>query len=176
MDVISIKMNQPLSSVQLEKSLGISMDDIMKYSQLRDYTTIESLLPADGDYKILLLEEKPSVGHYVAIMRQNGKYYYFNSYGSKFDTDLYLINRVMRSILGQSRKEITRLLGDTKIKWNTFKYQGPTSSTCGRWCVLAITMICKMGFDLDEFNEWVKKTKLKDESYDRFVTRMTAKV
>jgi len=33
-----------------------------------------------------------------------------------------------------------------------------------------------MGFDLDEFNEWVKKTKLKDESYDRFVTRMTAKV
>jgi hypothetical protein len=57
-DIIDIKMNQPLSSVQLEKSLGISMDDIMKYSQLRDYTTIESLLPADGDYKILLLEEK----------------------------------------------------------------------------------------------------------------------
>jgi len=175
MNIIEMKMNQPLSSVQLEKSLGISLDDIIKYSQLRDYTTIESLLPADGDYKILLLEEKPSVGHYVAIMRQHGKYYYFNSYGSKFDTDLYLINKVIRSILGQNRKEITRLLGDTPIKWNTIKYQGPTTSTCGRWCVLAITMVCKMGFTLDEFNEWVKKTKQKNESYDYFVTRMTAR-
>ena len=172
MDIIDIKMKQPLSSDQLERSVGISMNDIMKYSELRNFDTIDALLPNDGDFKILLLEEKPSVGHYVALMRQRGKFYYFNSYGQKFDTDLYLINRVMRSILGENRKEITRLLGDKKIQWNTTKFQGTTTSTCGRWCVLAVSMICKMGLDLDDLITWVKKNKQRDESYDYFVTRM----
>jgi len=171
MDELQKKVNSTLTGEELTRALG-EKGTVIRYSELSQYTTIEDLLPDNNDFRILLLEEERNKGHYVALMKQHNKYYYFNSYGQKYDTDLYLINRVMRRILGEDKHEIGRLLHDDSCEWNKVKYQGNSSSTCGRWCILAVTMICHMGNTMDELQKYIKKTKTRDESYDEMVVRL----
>ena len=74
-------MNQPLSNHQLESALGSGTKTIT-YSELRNYSFIEELLPNVGDFKIILIRDQPSSGHWVVIVRKSEDlYYYFNSFG-----------------------------------------------------------------------------------------------
>lgn len=161
------KTMQPLSEDQVKSALGPDTR-ILKYGDLRNYETIDDLLPNDNDFVIILLEEEQNRGHWTCLMKPRGKYYYFNSYGCKFDDDLSVIPRCIRRILGEDRKEITRMLDGKTCGYNKHKFQADKTQVCGRYCVLACTMICKMMYSPEDFEDFLLDKK-KDSCVDQLV-------
>ncbi len=166
------KLLEPLSDTKVKQALG-DATRILKYSELKNYETINDLLPKINDFIIILLEEDHNRGHWTALMKPHSGYYYFNSYGTKYDTDISVIPLCIRKILLEDRREITRLLDGHPCDWNKIKLQGEKSQTCGRWCVLAITMLCFMGVSPADFIEFVKeKAKKLNKSCDELVVSL----
>jgi hypothetical protein len=160
-------MMTPLTDGDLEKHTGITSKDIVKYSDLKNYNSIEDLLPNVGDFKIILIEDRFNSGHWVCVLRTAPKVFeYFNSYGAKWDTDWKFIARMARVILGENTNEMTRLMNKAeaegnKVVWNNKKFQklGSKVQTCGRWCVMRIETF-KMGYNTPEdFQRLIKKFK-----------------
>ena len=48
-------MNKPLSNEEIEQAIGPC---VVLYSDLEKYPTIQSLLPRNGDYVVILVREK----------------------------------------------------------------------------------------------------------------------
>ena len=128
-------MDRPLSNIEIAKLLNISVGDIIPYANLSLYNNIKDLLPSPYSFKIILLQETRGKGHWVVLIRQKDKYYYFNSYGGKYDIDLNAISRLARKILGQDEPKIQQLLGGSSMGYNHIEFQGNESDTCGRYCV-----------------------------------------
>jgi hypothetical protein len=164
------KIYQPLSASQVESALGLGTR-ILKYSELKNYETINDLLPNINDFVILLLEDSQNHGHWTCLMKyDNDKYYYFNSYGKKYDTDLSVVPMCIRRILGQENKEIARLLDGKTCSWNKNAFQNERSQVCGRYCILAVSMITKMGFSPPDFERFLlEKSKLANKSVDSMI-------
>ena len=163
------KLDEPLSDDKVRQALG-DATRILKYSELKNYDTISDLLPKINDFVIILLEEDVNRGHWTALMKPHDGYYYFNSYGQKYDTDISVIPLCIRRILQEDKREITRLLDGHPCDWNRTKLQGERSQVCGRWCILAITMCVFMGYSPADFIEFLKeKTKLLNKTYDQLV-------
>lgn len=166
------KINTPLTDADVERFLG-NKACILKYSELKNYKTIENLLPAVLDYKIILIEDRYNSGHWVCICRTRTEYYFFNSYGAGPDTDWRFVSRMTRLILGEETNELTRLLRPTKWAYNHVRYQHGSTQTCGRWCVLFISLVCKMMYSMDEVHKFLKNKKLESKlSYDEIVCRL----
>lgn len=160
---IKKRISTPLTDADLERHTGIKVGEVIKYSDLDNYKTIEELLPTDKSSKVILIEEKYNVGHWVCILRYGKTIEYFNSYGAKWDTDWRFIGKMIRLILGQENNEMTRLMASAKTEgydtvWNSQKFQkiGGNIQTCGRWCVFRIEMM-KMGYTLKEFQDFINK-------------------
>ena len=166
-------MDTPLSDTDLSR-YGFDKDKILKYSQLKEYKTIDDVLPKDSDYVILLLENEPSSGHWTCICKHQNKYTYFNSFGLPYDADLSLVPRMILKILGEDRKEIKRLLNGKQMDYNKFVFQGVKSNTCGRWCVAFLNSCLNHNMNLDEFKKFIQsmKTKYKCKNYDEVVLRL----
>ena len=163
---------QPLSDGQVREALGEDTR-ILKYSELKNYGSMEELLPTLNSFFILLLEEEFNKGHWCAMMRLKEGHFYFNSYGIKYEKDVSVIPRCIRRILGEDKREFSRLLDGKPCDWNKVKLQGETSQTCGRWCVLAITMMCFLGYSPSEFIEFVQNTaKTLNKSFDEMVAQI----
>lgn len=175
---LKIKMNTPLSDEDLERSLGIRSDKIVKYSELKDYNNIEELLPTVNSFKIILIEDSYNSGHWTAICRGVKDYYYFNSYGSKYDTDWNFIPRMTRMILGQNTNDLTRLFKDVPHDWNKMKLQGEKTQVCGRWCVLFCIYCGKMMYTLKDFINMIKDYKKSNPklSYDQICLELTKNI
>jgi hypothetical protein len=165
------KLMIPLSDSKVKAALGPDTR-ILKYSELKNYETINELLPKINDFVILLLEDQPSSGHWTCLAKLPSGYYYMNSYGQKYDSDMSVIPMCIKKILGQDRKEITRLLDGHACDWNRVKLQGERSMVCGRWCTLFLTMTTKMSYSPAEFIEFVKEKSHRYGSYDKFVETM----
>jgi hypothetical protein len=160
-------MNQPLTNIQIEQATGIQ--DIMLYSSLKHYDTITDLLD-DGEFKLILIEIKPNNGHYVAIYRNKNEIVYFDSYGILADNELKWVSSFYRHLLGEDTREIHRLTRGFNLVCNRIKFQGSTSSTCGRYCILFIEM-SKMGYSLSQIQQFLKRNKGKD-SYDALICKL----
>jgi hypothetical protein len=166
------KLDEPLSDSKVKQALG-DATRVIKYSELKNYDTMADLLPKINDFVIILLEEDVNRGHWTALMKPHGGYYYFNSYGTKYDTDISVIPMCIRKILGEDKREITRLLDGHKCDWNRTKLQGEKSQVCGRWCILAITTLCFMGYSPADFIEFVKeKAKKLNKTCDELVVSL----
>ena len=159
------RISKPLTDGDLERITGIKPEDIIKYSDLKNYKTLGELLPHDKSFKVILIEDRFNSGHWVAIMKYGKTIEYFNSYGAKWDTDWKFINKMIRVILGQSQNDMTRLMDKAeedgwRCIWNKTRFQKLDNKiqTCGRWVALRIEMM-KMGFDLDEFKKFIDKRK-----------------
>ena len=162
---ISKRVSTPMTGDDLERCTGVAPGDIIKYSLLDEYKTIEDLLPTDGSYKIILIEDKYNSGHWVAVFRRGKTIEYFNSYGAKWDTDWKFINRMIRVILDQNTNELSRLMNQAekdgwKVVWNKRKFQkmGNHIQTCGRWVTMRIETF-KMGYDLADFDKMITRFK-----------------
>ena len=165
---IQKRISEPMSNEDLEKYLSVKPNDIMKYADLSNYKTIEDLLRVDGDFQIILIEDKQNSGHWVSVARYGKTIEYFNSYGTKWDTDWRFIPRIVRIILGQNTNDLTRLFKQAekdgyKVVWNKKRLQklSPTIQTCGRWVVFRRNL-AQLGYTLTEFQDKIEK--LRDEN------------
>jgi hypothetical protein len=142
-------MDRPLSNIDISKLLNINVNDIIPYANLSLYNSITDLLPNAYSFKIILLQETQGRGHWVCLLRQKNKYFYFNSYGKKYDTDMNSISRLARKILDQDEPKIQQLLGGKSMGHNPIKFQGDDSDTCGRYVVYIVKQCCynKIPFD-----------------------------
>ena len=176
---IKSRIPKPLSDFDIEKHTG--QTEILKYSELSKYPSIEDILPTDKSSKVILIEDRLNSGHWVCVMRYGKTIEYFNSYGAKYDTDWKFVNRMVRMILNENTNEMTRLMDKAKSDgwetvWNKHRFQkiGAKIQTCGRHVVLRIEMM-KIGYNLQEFYDFVKKQeKNMGEKSDFIVSKFVA--
>jgi len=166
---IKARISKPLTDGDLERFTGVKAEDIIKYSDLKNFSKITDLLPEIKDFKIILIEDKYNSGHWVCVMRDGKNIEYFNSYGAKPDYEWKFINRMIRTCLGEDTNEMTRLLEQAeancfKTSYNKYRFQKLANSvqTCGRWVIFRIETF-KMGFNNDQFKELVDKLKKKSD-------------
>jgi len=163
------KLQIPLSNFDLEEHLG--SQQIVKYADLKNYKNLYELMPKKVDYCIVLLEAERNFGHWCILTRQGKKFFYFNSYGKKFDTDKNYISTMMLKILKQNRNEIQRLItgsGLESIWYNKVKLQG-NSQTCGRYTTF-IAIMNNLGYTPKQAVEFLQKHKT--GSYDDLICNL----
>jgi hypothetical protein len=163
------RIGKPMSNEDLEKYLAVRKHDIMKYSKLSDFKTIEELLPKDNDFQIILIEDKYNSGHWISVERKGKTINYFNSYGAKEDTDWRFIPRMIRIILGQNTNDLTRLFKEAesrgyKVVRNKKRLQklDDKIQTCGRWVVFW-RHLSQMGYSMKQFQDQIEKLRDNEE-------------
>ena len=161
-------MDTPLSNDQIIKELGPPSEDILLYKDLHKFNSIEELFK-DDNLRIILIETKPSYGHWVSLIKDGDTYIYFNSYGFAPDHELQFLQPFYRHLLGEDVAEIKRLAKGCKLIYNNVKLQGKDSSTCGRWQVLWAEMFNR-GYSLKQFLAFLKKNKT--TTYDDLVLKL----
>ena len=188
-DVLEGKKDNPL----VEETIEEPMDDgdirqylpnakIMRYSGLARLSDIEQLLPTDKSYVILLYENTPGSGHWVALMRYGRTIEFFCSYGSKIDVPLRWQNPKDNAVLGQSRPFLSILLNKAKNKFraihNPVAYQSSKQgvATCGAWDVMRINQMKNHNQDLQEFHDYMESVKKETGlTYDEIVVNYVSK-
>ena len=149
---------------------------VMKYSDLENIKHLNEILPYDKSFKIILIEQNFNLGHWVLILRYGNVYEFFDSYGLKIDQELKFIHRIQNILLGQNKKYMTELFkkipkGFKKIvNRKRLQQVKNKSATCGRWVISRIQLM-RMGYNLEEYQDFVKKWASKLElSLDEIVT------
>lgn len=157
-------VSEPMSNSELELYFGSGYEsEIMMYKDLANFNNVDELLPKDLDYRIILIETSPNVGHWVLILKYKDTIEYFNSYGVNGDTQKNsLIPKKMNIFLGQNKNYLSDLMkkSDSKYKLihNKTKFQinSPKVATCGRHIALRIICCEKMFMNLKEYTKFVK--------------------
>jgi hypothetical protein len=147
--------------------LNCDQDKIIKYSELKNYKSLQELLPSSFDYKIVLLESAKNTGHWVAILHLGGVIECFNSYGVSIDSEWKYIPDSIERWLGQSTRYLSNLIKKAKgltVVSNKYKFQSSANdiSTCGRWVILRIET-ARIGYSLQDFVRMIEK---QTEKYD----------
>ena len=167
MDDVLKRMRTNITDLDLERYFPETnhyKNNVIKYSDLANYKSIEELLPNDKSYKIILIEQNYNSGHWTCLLRYGNTIEWFDSYGLPVDGELKFINSVKRRLLGEGRKTLTELLSkvkDKNIVYNKVKLQKlcNKSATCGRWVILRILMMKNFFYNLKEFQDFIKKYK-----------------
>lgn len=156
---IKRRLRTPLSDDDVDKYFEGYKTEILKYSALENFNTIDELMPKPFDYKIILIETKQNQGHWVLLMKRNDTIEYFNSYGVNADIQKNSLNKMMNRMLGQKEDFVTRLIRNSKKKYviNNIPFQNknPEIATCGRWCIIRILTAEKTGMDLTDFTRYI---------------------
>lgn len=172
---ISKVIATPLSDSDIRDYLPNS--NIIKYSELSKYPTLDDLLPEVKSYCFILYEDSPNKGHWTVVSKpEEGVAEYFDSYGGYVDAPLNWTSKDKRIGLGEGTKMLSKLFNrcPENVVYNKIPYQkeDPTVNDCGRWCVLRTLKMLK-GLDLNQFYKWVKE---EDKKYvgdkDAFVSQM----
>lgn len=134
---------------------------IIKYHELADVKDIYELLPEDNTFKIILVEMRHNVGHWTALCRTKNQIIYFDSYSNQPDGQMRHIKAFWRKMLGQDDTYLTKLLKDVKdreVVWSKNRFQSVKdgTGTCGRWCILFLNMVLNFGYDIPEFEAFIK--------------------
>jgi hypothetical protein len=166
---INNRIISPLSDDDIKYYLGNDgLKNIITFSELDNYNSIDDLLPNNRSYKIILIEEEKNRGHWVTIMKYDKVIEYFNSYGTKPTNDINFISSFKNKLLGQSRDMIKNLLDDAlnkkyKVIYNTKRMQrlGPNINTCGRHIVCRLVAMMKLFYDLYEYINYIDQFKKK---------------
>jgi len=163
-----IKEREPefMSDADLKRFFPENTDPkpIYKYSDLARVKKITDILPTDKSFKVILIESRHNVGHWVVISRNKDTIYFFDSYSNKPDGQLRYINSFWRKMLGQDETYLTHLLDKAKkdgwkIKYNKNRLQSLKGGggTCGRWVILWLLMNLQMGYNLEDFEDFIDK-------------------
>ena len=156
------------SNFDIADALNCSQQDIIKYSELRNYNSLDDLLPNPlFCYKVILLETNRNQGHWTCIIRMNNIIECFNSYGVPIDYEFRFIPDVIERMLGESTRYLTNLIkkdNTFKVINNNYQFQSKDMdvATCARWCILRIET-AKIGYKLNEFIDMIHKQVEKDD-------------
>ncbi len=185
-------MPQPDIRNALDTVKGQSMSDhllktylpdahILLYNDLKNYRSIEELLPTNKSFCVLLYTNGNSgasiQGHWAALARHNNEILYFDSYGRPPD---YPIDHWFKNNKAQQTKYLSALLDSTSLPvfYNGTAYQNSHAdvSTCGRYVVFFIKHM-QLGNSLDNFYMLMKKLKDKSKlSFDKLISYMVNNV
>jgi len=102
MNEVLTRMRTNITDLDLERYFPETNhynDNVIKYSELANYKSIEELLPKDRSYKIVLIEQNYNSGHWTALLRYDDTIEWFDSYGVCPDGELKFINAVKRRLL-----------------------------------------------------------------------------
>jgi hypothetical protein len=111
-----------------------------------------------------LIEDKYNSGHWCCILRYGDTIEWFDSYGLRPTGEIDFIPRVINQMLGQEKNHFYKLLKavkNHKVIWNKKRFQKLKNgiNTCGRWCILRILTCMEMFFSLEDFIDFIQKTK-----------------
>lgn len=163
----------PMSDADIKEYLPRT--PILKYSELAKYPTLHDLLPEVKSSVILLYEDSPNRGHWVAVAKSaEDTITYFDSYGGAPDAPLSWTPKDRRIQLGAGRPLLTLLFDKApeQVVYNKVKYQRVSEkvNNCGRWCVLYILKMMA-GLDLNQFHKYVlEEDKKYPGNKDAFVS------
>lgn len=159
--------------------IALSGKDILKlvdgkanlviYEDIHKYKTLDDLLGPYGACVILYCF-KPKYGHWCCIFkRKPDTIEFFNSYGGKPDSTLYLINDDYRKNSNQWYPYLCKLIYDSgyNIEYNEHQFQKFDNDiyTCGRWACMRLLL---RDLSLKEF-----KKLFKNKYGDEVVTFLT---
>lgn len=173
-DEIRYRIINMISDDDIKKYLGgEGHKNIIKYSDLDNYKTIDKLLPKINDYKIILIESQQNAGHWVVIMKYKNKdnkiiIEYFNSYGMKPEADLSYVDSATNKSLENDKGNLNNLINNAiskgyEVVYNKKRFQSSNKkvNTCGRWVILRIIMMKHFKMSLEEFIEFITQLKKK---------------
>jgi len=169
----------PLSDDIIHKYLPKAK--IIKYAELAKYRTIEELLSNNKAYVIILLEDSPNKGHWLALARYNNKIIFFDPYGGKIDSQLNWNSQQTQQALGQSQPLLSNLCNNTNMDviYNPVDYQKESQdvNTCGRHVCFFIMNMLKYDRDLNQYYKMMQKLKKQTGmNYDQIVAAYINKV
>jgi hypothetical protein len=162
---------------------------IIKYSELKNYSSLFELLPKHKSYCVLLIENSPNVGHWVCLMRYNDKKYgdvieFFDSLADdgKPDSELKWNDKKTNIMLGQNEPLLTNMLLATNLPviYNKYKFQleknkkfGNKINSCGRHVVFRIKNLLDCDRNLEAYLKFMREIKKESKnSYDEIVSHM----
>jgi hypothetical protein len=166
----------PLDDKELRAVLG-NHAKIVPYHKLSESSSIDELLPKPKDAVVLLYENRPMDGHWVAITKNNGEISFFDPYGEVIDKQLKYSNYSKQRVQGEGDTSLHNLLSTSKLPvyFNDYKYQrdGGGVNTCGRHVVNFIRYNLGEGLDLEDYNEMMMKTQKETGlPFDELIAKM----
>lgn len=169
----------PLTNIDLRKYLGDNADsNILKYSELDDYTDLEQLLPTHKSYKILLIEYEKNQGHWICILRYGNTIELFNSFGVKHSRDDFVGTAAYNKYLGQyslfldklANKEAKERKFDVIYNKVQFQKKSIKVNTCGKHVLNRIICLLSYNMNLQQYIRFMKSARDKtDMDYDALV-------
>ena len=178
------EMSKMIASTDFCKMLGQGVK-VIKYSELEAYNDINQIIPESSGYRIILIETKPSTGHYVCLIKYNDKSFsYFDSYGLAPDQEFKFIPQEMQQILDEKVHIMSQLLYQLKSNGGNWDYNAmklqqmqPNINTCGRWCCFRIYCFKNYNYNLKDFqNFMIAQKKSTGLSFDELICKFTAKL
>ena len=102
-------------------SFWLSLRDfknIIKYSELANYNSIQQILPKPKSWKIILIENEHNSGHWTLLLRYNNTIEWFNSYGTFPSAELDFFSSQQKAMLNQDIKHLNILLTQALPKFH----------------------------------------------------------
>ena len=169
-------VHKALSDEELKVILGKEVKIVM-YPDLAKYSSIEQLLVSPNDYCIILIVESESKfnisGHWIALLRYDGLFEYFDPYGNDVDVDLMTwMDRKTRARLHESTPYLTYLLKGRKYIYNKVKYEVLKKgvNTCGSHSSYRIYQFVKYSRTLEDYQKHMQDlSKQFGMGYDKIV-------
>lgn len=160
----------PLSDGDIRTILGDDIS-ILPYPALKDKATIDDVLDKHGRAIILYLNESPTVGHWVCLLRTRDGIEFFDPYGDPPDTQVDDVPAELRTQLEMDQPYLSHLLANRRVRVNRHRFQAERRdvNTCGRWYVARLLYA---GKPLSYFKRVVEKSGL---SPNEFVVGLTAR-
>ena len=170
-------IHKALSDADIRRILG-SDTRIIKYSNLAPYNSLDELLTKPVDYCVILYEDAPNHGHWVAVSKHTDMFEHFDSYGVKPDNELHWINMKQRRMLKEATPYLSNLLKNEKYIYNHIRYQESVSTvnTCGSHVAHRLYRLKKDNMDLQGYYEFMRSLKHEyNTSYDNIVAEFINK-
>jgi hypothetical protein len=171
MEVIKT-IHKALSDKDIRDILGDKCK-IIKYSELSQYNSLSELLPELLDYVILLYEESINSGHWVALLKYNNVYEFFDAYGLFPDKQLLWMDLKKRQFLHQRIPYLTNLLKQENYIYNKVKYQNEDNfvNTCGSHVAHRIYRLINNSMTLEDYHEFMLNLSKESKfNYDMIVS------
>ena len=163
-------MDYSLSDSDLRESIDAN---IVSYSDIKNYKTIDELLGDNGKC-FILYETKKNMGHWTCLYKYKDTIFFFDPYGNNFDLQLKFIPKQINTALGQDHKHLIELLYNSpyKVEFNEYKLQklGRGINTCGRWCLVRLQ---NPSISVSNFKNLFSKKRLGNIKPDEMIVLLT---
>lgn len=156
---------------------------IITYDNLKNYNSIDELLPNEKDYAFILYLNSQHSGHWILLTRYKTMsghcvIEYWDPYGKQIDDPLHWHNKRKLEGMGVDEPYLTNLISDavnnkncTYIE-NRTKYQkyGDVKS-CGRHCIFRLMNFLECNRNAQDYYKYMKQLKKQLKvSYDDIVS------